>query len=263
MTYKSSPEIPSWHWTPYDNREGSQCGCCDAADAVNANNVWQCQRVSTHWWQMYPSEHCGWDTVRRFAHPISACQGGNCEFHPLMRPEYRLSMSDQNELAWEAESPERLAAIAASLSAERAENEIDAEAIKRERYARDVKERTMVGVRRGEAPRKLGLPCKWVIGEFKGDECWAWEYTDPKTGKRMCPHTCPRLHPGQADWHNEWFKNRHWQPAPPPPQLTAAQTRFGALVGMAPAPKPVQKKAVVTGKWGALAEESDEDASAW
>lgn len=272
-------------WLPYDTREGSQCGCCNAADAISASDVWQCQRFPERRWQLYPSAECGWDTVRRFQHPISACQGGNCEFHPLMRPEYRLNLGDQADLyeEWRAESETaaELEARLAAAAAERAAREIDAEAIKRECYARDVKERTMMGVRRGEAPKKLGLPCKWVIGEFKGDECWAYEYTDPKTGKRMCPHTCPRIHPGQTGWHNEWFNNRNWKPPqalpPPPPPPSAGAVRFAALSGAkpldarlgaksvaaAPPPPPPPRKAAPKNRFGVLEEDSDEGADAW
>lgn len=249
-------------WLPYDEREGSQCGCCSWADAVDADSVWHCQNTPQQW-QLYPSAACGWDTVRRFAHPISACQG-NCEFHPLMRAEYRLSLGDLVDFyeaeRVDAESDADRARRAAEIAADRAAAAVDVEAIKRECYARNVKERTMMGVRRGEAPKQLGQPCKWVIGEFKGDECWAWEYTDPKTKKRMCPHTCNRLHPGQADWHNEWFKNRNWKPAVAPPPPSAGAVRFAALGGGAPpvAVAPPKKRSS-----NRFALDEDEGQDAW
>jgi hypothetical protein len=204
----------------------------------------------------------GWPALSRVSHSAAECHG-NCTQHPLMRPEYRLSLADQDELyeaernAYETDADR--AARAKALAAERAARALDDEAIRRECYARDVKERSTMGLRRGEAPKKLGQPCKWVIGEFKGQECWAHEYMDPKTKKRCSPHTCQRLHPGQEGWHNEWFANRNWKPEPVP---TAGQVRFAALSGTpvaAPAPK---KKTQGKGRFGAL-DESDEEISAW
>ena len=225
-------------------------------------------------WLDQSSEIACWPSQRLIAHPVSACCG-NCTFHPLMRPEYRLSLADQADLyeaernAYETDADR--AARAAALNAERAARELDSEAIRRECYARDVKERATMGLRRGEAPRKVVQPCKWVIGQFQGDECWAWEYTDPKTKKRCCPHTCTRLHPGQAGWHNEWYKNRYFQPPeavaaakPTPAAKPVAPARFAALSGRPAQPaQPAQKtKTPAKGKWGAL-EESDEEISAW
>ena len=219
----------------------------------------------------------GWPALSRVSHSAAECHG-NCTQHPLMRPEYRLSMADQDELyealRAAAETDADRAARAAALNAERAARALDDEAIRRECYARDVKERSTMGLRRGEAPKKLGQPCKWVIGEFKGQECWAHEYMDPKTKKRCCPHVCQRLHPGQEGWHNEWFTNRNWKPVVPP---TAGQVRFAALSSVpapidarrrsgttgivAPPPVPKQKQNG-KGRFGAL-EESDEEISAW
>ena len=52
---------------------------------------------------------------------------------------------------------------------------------------------------------KSSLPCRNVIGEHKGEECWAHEYTDPVTGRLMTPHTCPHIHPGQRGWRDEFY----------------------------------------------------------
>ena len=67
------------------------------------------------------------------------------------------------------------------------------------------------GLKKGEKAAKKPVPCKWVVGEFKGDECWAHEYTDPKTGKREKPRTCQRLHPGEEGWCSEWLTNPRWK----------------------------------------------------
>jgi hypothetical protein len=104
---------------------------------------------------------------------------------------------------------ERLACIAAEAEARRIAEEVN----RRETYARDVKEKTRMGLKRTETVAKRVQPCKWVIGQFAGDECWAHEYTDPKTGAHVIKHTCDRLHPGEAGWCNEWLANPRFKPA--------------------------------------------------
>jgi hypothetical protein len=91
---------------------------------------------------------------------------------------------------------------------------VNEEAIRRDVYARDVATRARKGLRRGDAVVKRAEPCKWVVGQFAGDECWAHEYTDPKTGNRVIKHTCDRLHPGEVGWHTEWLANPRWRAAP-------------------------------------------------
>jgi hypothetical protein len=39
-------------------------------------------------------------------------------------------------------------------------------------------------------------------------ECWFWEYVDPKTRAKKCPHDCNCFHPGQSGWEDEWLWNR-------------------------------------------------------
>ena len=60
--------------------------------------------------------------------------------------------------------------------------------------------------------KKFPQPCKYVIGEHKGEECWAHEYIDPLTGNTKRPHTCPYIHPGQQGWHDEWYTNPRFVP---------------------------------------------------
>ena len=98
------------------------------------------------------------------------------------------------------------------MNTEKARRELTKESLRRERYAANVKEKARMGLKRTEKPKKIQQPCKWVVGQFKGDECWAYEYTDPKTGKRECPHTCQRLHPGEEGWHKEWLNSPRWKP---------------------------------------------------
>jgi hypothetical protein len=301
------PVWPSMHiasdWMPWSDAMSdlSLCGCCFYTEAVTSDFVWQCADGRSRW-KLYPAAELGWNVQRKFDHPISQCRG-NCTFHPLRLAEYpggamkghggwRLFadgkevgatnfFADFVELCHEeaaaAETAEKRALRLAREQAKLAAQALDDEVAERERYAADVKQRAMRGVRKGEAPKILETPCKWVIGEFYGEECWAWEYTDPKTGKRMCPHTCNRLHPGQQGWHDEWFRNRNWKPAPPPPNRFAAalapQQRTAAPQQRTAAPQqrtaaPQQRTAApqraAGGRWAALAEsDSEEDNTAW
>ena len=283
------------HWVAWGGNsiDLPLCRCCDGAAAVTDKLVWQCERQPWRRWQLYPAAELGWNVQKNFDHPISECRGDNCAFHPLHRPEYpggpiqghggwRWTVNgvttnatdcfaDFVELCCEEKAAAETAIQRVQREArERAEIEalaVESEAAIRERYAADVKQRASRGLARGQAPKTLVMPCKWVIGEFKGDECWAWEYTDPKTGKRMCPHTCTRLHPGQAGWHNEWFANRNWKPAAaapvPPPQhrfvAALAPARGGKPVATG---KPVAAPKKAASRFGDFSD-SDEDRSAW
>jgi len=279
------------HWMPWDDgcmQNGLRlCNCC-GHEAITPDRVWQCANRPQKRWQLYPAPELGWAVQERFAHPISECRG-NCAFHPLHLAEYpgapqqghggwlwtrggvatsgTASFADFVDLCAEeaaaAETAEQRAAREARHRAELAELELAGEVMKREIYAADVKQRVMRGVGRGEKPKVLAMPCKWVIGEFKGDECWAWEYTDPKTGKRMCPHTCNRLHPGQSGWHNEWFSNRNWKApvAPPPPAPLDARLKRGVIAAPPPAPaaRPRPNPLLAPSRWAALEIDSDSE----
>jgi hypothetical protein len=161
-------------------------------------------------------------------HNDTQCEG-KCAQHPLMRPEYLLSWDEMNEREFELIEASLTASDKAKRAAEaeaaKAMQKLDAEAIKMELYAREMKEKAQMGLKRGDKPKKIQQPCKWVVGQFLGEECWAWEYTDPKTGKRECPRTCQRLHKGEEGWHDEWLKNPRWEPA------GAQVRRFDGMVG--------------------------------
>lgn len=282
------------HWMPWDDAcmaNGLRlCNCC-GHEAITANRVWQCANRPEKRWQLYPAPELGWPVQKRFDHPISECRG-NCAFHPLHLAEYpeapmqghggwlwtvdgvatngTASFADFVDLCHEefaaAETADQRARREAKHRAEMAELELAGEVMKREIYAADVKQRASRGLGRGEKPRILAAPCKWVIGEFKGDECWAWEYTDPKTGKRVCPHTCTRLHPGQADWHNEWFTNRNWKPVVAAPAQAPSHRFVTALAPNAvrgkPVAQPVAQPKKASSRFGTLSD-SEEELSAW
>jgi hypothetical protein len=43
------------------------------------------------------------------------------------------------------------------------------------------------------------------VGVHYYTECWAHEYTDPKTKQKHTPRTCNCLHPGQEGWNDAWL----------------------------------------------------------
>ena len=154
---------------------------------------------------------------------------GNCFDHPLMVGEYLewcmalrgghtwgslVLLAEEQMLAMETfdARTQRLARIAEEEESRRIAEEVN----RRETYARDVKEKTRMGLKRTETVAKRAQPCKWVIGQFAGDECWAHEYTDPKTKAHVIKHTCDRLHPGEAGWCNEWLTNPRFKPSTAP-----------------------------------------------
>jgi hypothetical protein len=76
-----------------------------------------------------------------------------------------------------------------------------------------VKMRTYAKQQLSATKKKIHRPCKWLFIEkdgksygshLTGEECWAWEYTDPRSGNRECPHTCHYLHPNEFGWRDEW-----------------------------------------------------------
>jgi hypothetical protein len=165
----------------------------------------------------YPSQHDGWN-----------CRG-NCARHPLMVGDaLAFQTSIRNGASWgDLVLRDEAIALAAESEVQRharithdaeleAAARLNEEAIKREVYARDVALRARKGLRKNDAVVKRAEPCKWVVGQFAGDECWAHEYTCPKTRNRVIKHTCDRLHPNEAGWCNEWIANPRWRPAPPP-----------------------------------------------
>ena len=156
-------------------------------------------------------------------HPLSLCEG-NCSKHPLITKSLLPLTNDNMYVSWGdlcyMETLEEEATLtyhqkmerAAAALVEEAARKLNREALIREQYAQTIKEKAQMGLKKNEKPKKIQQPCKWVVGQFKGEECWAWEYTDPKSGKRECPHTCQRLHIGEEGWHDQWLTNPRWEP---------------------------------------------------
>lgn len=139
--------------------------------------------------------------ISSYSHSAALCPG-NCAIHPLSDPMIvRLS------------SGARWGDV---LYAPKTADEIVAE----EEYMRDyekvresVKMRTYAQMQGSLRKGKIMRPCKWMYmnddgksysKHLTGAQCWAWEYTDPKTGKTECPHTCKYLHSNEFGWRDEW-----------------------------------------------------------
>jgi len=187
---------------------------------VSATLFWQCP-------QNLRQEFAEFDPTAPHSHEM--CMGG-CSTHPLMRPEFLYSWEELDErerklkAAAMTETDRQNALI--EVADEKLEREMSKASLERDKYARHVKERAQMGQKKGAGPKKIQQPCKWVVGQFSSDECWAFEYTDPKTGVRERPHTCERLHPGEEGWCCEWLKNPRFEPA-------GAENRFsGIAAGM-------------------------------
>lgn len=105
-------------------------------------------------------------------------------------------------------------------------------------------------LKRGEEVHKKACPCARLyscVGDKStggarpttkhvSSECWSHERICPQTRALLKPHKCPWLHPGEPGWQKQWDTDRLWKPAAAPVALSAAQSRFAALVGGAPPP---------------------------
>lgn len=178
---------------------------------------------------------------------------GDCRQHPLLRgATLEFHHAEKSGQRWgDIWYREFLVAAAAETLEERLarQNREAAAAARRQleleseirRHAVDlVSTKAKTGLKRGQAVQKKPCPCK-MLYSCQGDkstggarpttlhvssECWAHEYVDPLTKKRVVKHVCPWLHPGEEGWLKEWETNRLFNP-----NATAAQNRFAALAG--------------------------------
>ncbi len=143
------------------------------------------------------------------AHTAAECTG-SCKHHPLLKGDVLdLQIAMNNGCSWGdilyLDEQKRLAAETPQEKKERLERDAALELQKgRETVSyrmRNYAERIAI---RSSRRKKHALPCKWVCGRNKGEDCWAWEYTDPKDGKRKTPRSCDYLHPGEEGWKPEW-----------------------------------------------------------
>ena len=212
------------YWVYNENER--PCSCCDPGHAMD-KNMWDCSCTERKWLVVDEEP----DMTK--PHDAELCVG-NCAFHPLLTKEvHALTHSELYQTTWgdySAELEDAIRALeTASQKAERLAKEsaeAEAEVVKQkailyEVYTRKMADEAMRGVKKGAGPKKYEKPCRWMVGKdalasrARGEApcCWAWEYTDPKTNKRMTPHTCPFQHPGEPGWHNEWLTNNRFDPS--------------------------------------------------
>lgn len=252
----SPPSMPATHrcWVLFDDIEDDNgpCTCCSATHAMD-DGLWICYSTQRAWLVL--------DTPPDMSlpHALELCTGEGCRFHPLMNPELAAftqavtsGMSwgdilyDEERAALARETPAQKAAREAKFLREERERQLACEAARMQKEAEMVEFRSKMGLKRGEAPRKASIPCKKLYsccGDKKtggakpttlhvSSECWAWEYTDPRDGRKKTPRTCPWIHPGEDGWHAEWMTDRNWKP----PTGAAAAPTWRASVPSAAAP---------------------------
>jgi hypothetical protein len=117
-----------------------------------------------------------------------------------------------------------------------AQAKIDAEASRMFNYMNSIEQK--MGCKENRGRDKIQRPCKnlyytpgrdGVMQNNVCSECWAHEYTCPKTGERIVARKdreCAYLHPGQPGWLKEWNTNRHYAA---PGAAPAAPNRFSSL----------------------------------
>jgi hypothetical protein len=217
---------PYWVWKWCDSP--CECGCCCSPTVIKENGGYTfCIQTDKRWF-VVPAEP---DLTK--PHVQEVCMG-NCPFHPLLTKDMHiLSNAHLYQTTWGdylADLEEAmLAAETEEQKAERIQKEFQSaqeararqDAILREVYARKMADNSTRGVntKKGEAPKKLERPCKWMCGaeaeasarRKENPCCWAWEYMDPKTKKFMTPHTCMYQHPGEPGWHDEWLSDPMWK----------------------------------------------------
>lgn len=125
-------------------------------------------------------------------------------------------------------TPQQKVARAVKQQEEQKARELDAQASEMFRYAEAQKLRNTVVKGKQRTTVKHQAPCKWLYVDeaapkhngkapirnyITGAQCWAFEYTDPRTKELKKPHTCGHLHPGEPGWMVEWEKGRQFKPA--------------------------------------------------
>jgi hypothetical protein len=245
-------------WVLFDDVDSSDrsrqpCRCCSVAGAFEDNeDFWTCQNTGRRWLVV--------DAPPDMSKPHSAerCLG-DCAFHRLMTPYIaRFQRASLMGISWADLLDEEQDALDSLKSAEQLAYEREkraaaiAEAMRATELAcaashiRRVQEsQAYKYAERG----KIYEPCKKLYScekaTVKGrelavpttlhvsSECWRYEYTDPESGKLICPHACNWLHPGEDGWQDEWDTDRTNKEAAARAKAMAAadpnQNRFANL----------------------------------
>lgn len=234
------------NWVFSEQSEDWPCQCCDAPRAMDhEDGYWICDNQHKTWRVLEgPFQPI-------MPHSPEQCCGG-CDFHPLINEDIiQMIHSEITGLLWgdllmqyelqilASETDEEREMKEAIEKAAKAAKLLSMRAAEMERYARLKAQTNLVLEKtdRGKVSRirKIAEPCKWLYLDEKapkhewrrnrtgkdeppyrpyltGAQCWAWEYTDPRTNKKVIKHTCDHLHPGEDDWLDEWSKDRHYRP---------------------------------------------------
>lgn len=221
------------NWIFSVNPEDWPCTCCDAPRAMDhEDGYWICDIQNRTWLVIdTPFNH--------LEHPLI-----NDEIIQMIHSDATgllwgdLLLADEYAVQARETSAQRAERLQKEQEAE-AERHLNNRAAEMERYAR-IKAQVntiMLKDERGKKTitiRKIMEPCKWLYldetapkhewrttrgGKLEppyrpyltGATCWAWEYIDPKTKKRIIKHTCDHLHPGEENWCNEWNLDKEWR----------------------------------------------------
>ena len=177
-------------------------------------------------------------------HATNECYG-NCSIHPLLRGfliDAHVAI-DIDGMSWGAYFAEEIPIVTSSTRGDEQmkDLELESKSFIMKNHAEKMAVVSKMGVKKGEKARKIQRPCKWLYCNESApksqwrdgrapttsnvtSECWAWEYTEPKTKVKKAPHTCPYLHPGEEGWCSQWLDNKNYDP-----MATMTQNRFCAL----------------------------------
>lgn len=243
---KASSAAYSIYWVFNDEPNDMPCQCCSPLSAMTGD-LWVCE-----------SQGRIWAVVDM----------------PVM------TWGDQNEQAFAEDEarmtePEKAKRLRTEM-AQAAERGLSLEASRMFNYAESQKLLNMRGKGKERHIGKVDEPCKFlycdekapkgmwttnakgercapVLKALTGSECWAHAYHHPKTKVLMTPHTCKRLHPGEAGWRDEWNLNRTFRVEAPSVADSFFAARAAAGAGcLAEKAKPkliFVKKAVDNSAW--------------
>jgi hypothetical protein len=249
---KASSATYDFRWVFSDDVEDFPCRCCSPIVAMR-DNQWFCDSHDRSWLIVEELEPSWADLVD----------------------------ADEAEAEARMTAADRLARAKREAAAER-EAELSCEANRMFRYAEDQKLLNSRGKGKQRHIDKVDAPCKFLYCDEKapksqwttnakgdrcaplrkaltGSQCWAHEYTHPKTGAVIKPHTCKRLHPNEDGWRDQWDMDRNYR-------HDETADRFASLRGIAhtahSAPRPRPSAADMAGG-GSSAPRSREQTDGW
>ena len=215
MSGKASSAAYSIFWFFAEGDE--PCSCCNPILAME-NGQWYCESEDRLWTIVDKYTDTWGDSVER-------------------------DFAEAEKRTTTAQRAQRQAKEEASV----AERNLSLESSRMFNHAESQKLLNSVGKGRDRHIEKMDEPCKFLYCDERapkrewrlnakgvlcaplrrhivvGSECWAHEYTNPKTKIIMKPRTCARLHPNEVGWREEWNTNLFFRDGMPvAPILEAA-----------------------------------------